>query len=60
MTESAPPTNAMGSSSSTSGPIQTFDPLMKLPIMKRKPLRAILGPATDIKKELNKEKSRGL
>ena len=31
------PTNSMGASSSTQGPIQTFDPLLKLKkILKRK------------------------
>jgi len=36
MTESTGATNAMGPSSSTSGPIQTIDPVLK-PMVKRKP-----------------------
>lgn len=62
MTESAGAVNSMGGSSSTSGPIQTFDPVMKIPVMKRtpKPLRSILRPNTDTEKELNKEKLGGM
>lgn len=62
MTESAGAVNSMGASSTTSGPIQTFDPVMKIPMMKRepKPLRSILAPNTDTAKELNKEKRRGI
>jgi len=37
------PANQMGPSSSTSGPIQTFDPLLLKPLQKKKqPLRVIL------------------
>jgi hypothetical protein len=38
MTESAVPANAMGPSSSTSGPIQTIDPILQA---KKKKLRDI-------------------
>lgn len=34
-TDSAVPVNAMGASSSTSGPIQTFDPLLRKRRLKR-------------------------
>jgi len=49
MTESAGAVNSMGASSSTSGPIQTFDPVMKTPMMNRvpKPLRSILKTKKD-------------
>ena len=49
MTESAGAVNSMGASSTTSGPIQTFDPVMKAPMLKRtpKPLRSILKSKKD-------------
>jgi len=52
MTESAGAVNSMGASSSTSGPIQTFDPVLKTPMLKRvpKPLRAILATKTESEK----------
>jgi hypothetical protein len=40
-TESAIPTNSMGASSTSSGPIQTYDPLLKS-MIKRKSLDSIV------------------
>jgi hypothetical protein len=41
-TESGVPTNSMGASSSSSGPIQTFDPLLIARPIKRKKLSDIV------------------
>lgn len=35
-TESAVPTNSMGASSTSSGPVQTYDPLMSSPLKRKK------------------------
>lgn len=41
-TDSAAPANAMGSSSTSSGPIQTFDPLLSGGVKKRKLLQDLV------------------
>lgn len=54
-TESAIPANVMGASSSThgTGGIDTFDPLLGMPVLKRKKLKDITGPIP-----LRKQKKR--
>ena len=54
-TESAVPANLMGASSSTQGTggIDTFDPLLGIPVLKRKKLKDIIGPTP-----LTKQKKR--
>lgn len=50
-TESLVPANSMGASSSTQGTggIDTFDPLLRTPVLKRKKLKDIIGPKTLLK-----------
>jgi hypothetical protein len=54
-TESAVPTNSMGGSSSVSGPIQTFDPLLKT----RGKRRVVTRFTEWRKKQIQKEETGG-